>query len=158
MKSEAIKEFYIVNGELESATNTKFFEKITKPPIYEVIRVIDGVPLFLEDHLKRMRQSAYIINYQIERRDNKIEEDIKKLILKNKIENLNIKLLCTDVEGIGQVFLVYFIESFYPPGEYYKVGIHTTLFHYERENPNAKVQMTSFREEVAKTLKDKKAL
>ena len=73
MKSEAIKEFYIVNGELESATNTKFFENITKPPKYEVIRVIDGVPLFLEDHLKRMRQSAYIINYQIERRDNKIE-------------------------------------------------------------------------------------
>ncbi len=157
MKPEAIKEFYMVNGQLELTTNVKFFEKVEKPPIYEVIRVIDGVPLFLEDHLNRMRESAYIINYQIERTDRKIEEDIKKLILENKVENLNVKLLCTDIEGMGQIFLAYFIESFYPPEEYYRDGIHTILFHYERENPNAKVLVTSFKEEVARQLKEKEA-
>lgn len=157
MKPEAIKEFYMVNGQLELTTNVKFFEKVEKPPIYEVIRVIDGVPLFLEDHLNRMRESAYIINYQIERTDRKIEEDIKRLILENKVENLNVKLLCTDIEGMGQIFLAYFIESFYPPEEYYRDGIHTILFHYERENPNAKVLVTSFKEEVARQLKEKEA-
>lgn len=157
MKPEAIKEFYMVNGQLELTTNVKFFEKVEKPPIYEVIRVIDGVPLFLEDHLNRMRESAHIINYQIERTDKKIEEDIKRLILENKVENLNVKLLCTDIEGMGQIFLAYFIESFYPPEEYYRDGIHTILFHYERENPNAKVLVTSFKEEVARQLKEKEA-
>lgn len=157
MKPEAIKEFYMVNGQLELTTNVKFFEKVEKPPIYEVIRVIDGVPLFLEDHLNRMRESAHIINYQIERTDKKIEEDIKRLILENKVENLNVKLLCTDIEEMGQIFLAYFIESFYPPEEYYRDGIHTILFHYERENPNAKVLVTSFKEEVARQLKEKEA-
>ncbi len=157
MKSEAIKEFYMVNGQLESTTNIEFFEKVKKPPIYEVIRVIDGIPLFLEDHLNRMRQSAHIVDYKIERADKDIEEDIKKLILQNQIENLNIKLLCTDIEGMGQIFLVYFIESFYPPLEYYKEGIHTILFQYERENPNAKVLVTSFKEGVARKLKEEKA-
>lgn len=147
----------MVNGNLELTTNVKFFEKVEKPPIYEVIRVIDGVPLFLEDHLNRMRESAHIVNYQIERTDKKIEEDIKRLILENKVENLNVKLLCTDIEGMGQIFLAYFIESFYPPEEYYKDGIHTILFHYERENPNAKVLVTSFKEEVARQLKEKEA-
>ena len=147
----------MVNGNLELTTNVKFFEKVEKPPIYEVIRVIDGVPLFLEDHLNRMRESAHIVNYQIERTDKKIEEDIKRLILENKVENLNVKLLCTDIEGMGQIFLAYFIESFYPPEEYYRDGIHTILFHYERENPNAKVLVTSFKEEVARQLKEKEA-
>ncbi|NMB28010.1 MAG: aminotransferase class IV [Tissierellia bacterium] len=157
MRPEAIKKFYMINGQLESTTNIKIFEKIEKSPIYEVIRVIDGVPLFLEEHLERMRKSAYIINCQIEREDREIKEDIKKLIIQNKVENLNIKLLCVDIEGMGQAFLTYFIESFYPPVEYYKEGIHTILFHYERENPNAKVQMVSFREEVARQLKEKEA-
>lgn len=157
MRPEAIKEFYMINGQLEPTTNTEVFEKIEKPPIYEVIRVIDGIPLFLEDHLERMRESANIINYQMERKDEDIEKDIKELVLQNKVNNLNIKLLCTDVEGLGQVFLTYFIQSFYPPEEYYKEGIHTILFHYERENPNAKVQVISFREKVAKALEKNKA-
>ena len=157
MKPEAIEKFYMVNGKLESTNNMEIFKKIERSPIYEVIRVIEGVPLFLEEHLKRMRKSAYIINYPIERTDKEIEEDIERLILQNEVKNLNIKLLCVDIDGIGQVFLTYFIESFYPPVEYYQKGIHTILFHYERENPNAKVQRISFKEEVARQLKEKKA-
>ncbi|NLJ97973.1 MAG: aminotransferase class IV [Tissierellia bacterium] len=157
MKPEAIAQFYIVNGELKVTSNVRIFQRIEKPPIYEVIRVVDGIPLFLEDHLKRMRESARIIDYQIERADKEIEGDIRELILQNKIENLNVKLLCTDIEKLGQVFLIYFIKSFYPPEEYYEKGIHTILFHHKRENPNAKVQMISFREEVARQLDEKKA-
>ena len=37
----------------------------------EVIRVIDGVPLFLEDHLNRMFDSANIIGYNIDRDEQK---------------------------------------------------------------------------------------
>lgn len=157
MKPEAIKDYFLINGKLESTNKVEIFERIIKPPIYEVVRVIDKVPLFLEDHLKRMRESARIVDYYIERKDEEIEGDIKELINKNGIENLNVKLLSTCIEGMGQVFLAYFIKSFYPPEEYYKKGIHTILFHYERENPNAKIQMASFREEVAKELEEKNA-
>ena len=157
MKPEAIEKFYMINGKLESTTDLEVFKKIERPPIYEVIRVIEGIPLFLEEHLERMRKSAYIINYQIQREDKEIEEDIQRLILKNKVNNLNIKLLCVDIEGIGQVFLTYFIQSFYPPRGYYEEGIHTILFYYKRENPNAKVQMISFKEEVGMQLREKEA-
>ena len=115
MKPEAIERFYMVNGELKSTTDVAIFQMIEKPPIYEVIRVIDGIPLFLKEHLDRMRKSAYIVGYSIEMRDEDIERDIRELISQNEVKNLNIKLLSTDIEGLGQVFLIYFIKSFYPP-------------------------------------------
>lgn len=155
MKVEAIEKFYLVNGELKSTGDLKIFNKINKP-IYEVIRIIDGVPLFLEEHLERMRESASLLDYKINKTNSEIKKDIKRLILENQIKNLNVKLICTDVEGMGQVFLSCFIKSFYPPEEYYKKGVHTTLFHYERQNPNVKVQISAFNMEVAKRLKEKK--
>lgn len=157
MKPEAIKDYYVVNGQIETTKDLEIFQRIEKPPIYEVIRVIGGVPLFLEDHLNRMFHSAEIIGYNIDRDEKDIRSDIKTLILKNNIDKLNVKLLSTEIEGMGKVFLAYNIESFYPPEEYYKKGIHTTLFHYERNNPNAKVLFTSFKEEVAKALKERNA-
>ena len=157
MKKEAIKEYLIINGEIQNTEEARVFEKIEKPPIYEVIRIIDGVPLFLEDHLDRMFDSADLIGFQIPRDEKDIRKDIKTLILKNNIDRLNVKLLAADIDKMGKVFLVYNIESFYPPKEHYLNGIHTTLFYYERNNPNAKVLVTSFKEDVAKALKEKEA-
>jgi len=157
LKPEAIKKYYMANGRLISTDDLDIFYSIEKPPIYEVIRVIDGIPLFLEDHLERMRISGELVGVSINRSDEEIEKDIMKLIEANGVENLNIKLLCANIEGEGQALLAYFIKSFYPPEEYYRDGIHTILFHHERENPNAKVLKSSFKEEVAKKLEENKA-
>lgn len=157
MKAEAIKSYYINNGMIKTTDDLEIFNKIEKPPIYEVIRVIDGVPLFLEDHLGRMFDSAEILGYTIDRDEKGIRQDIKELILKNDIKRLNVKLLSTEVEGMEKVFLTYCIESFYPPEEYYRNGIHTTLFHHERQNPNAKVLFTSFKDDIGQALKEKEA-
>lgn len=157
MRPEAIKEYYIKNGQLETTEDLEIFEKIEKPPIYEVIRVIDGVPLFLEDHLNRMFYSANIIGYNIDRDEKDIRKDIKTLILKNNIDKLNVKLLTTEIEGKGKVFLTYNIESFYPPENFYINGIHTILFNHERNNPNAKVLLSSFKDEVGQALKENNA-
>ena len=156
MDIEAIEKYYLLNGELKSTEDAEIFQKIQKP-IYEVIRIIDEVPLFLEGHLERMRKSAKLVDCKIHRTNDEIQKDIKKLIKENEIKNLNVKLICADVEDMGQVFLVFLIKSFYPPEEYYEKGIHTTLFHYERQNPNAKVQIGDFKMEVAKKLESEKA-
>ena len=156
MKPEAIKEYYILNGQLKNVSETEIFNKIEKPPIYEVIRVINGVALFLEDHLQRMFDSANLIGYEINKEKEEIQGEIKILIEKNKIDNLNIKLISAEID-LEKIFLVYNIESFYPPEDYYKQGIHTTLFEHERHNPNAKVLFTSFKENVSKKIKESDA-
>ena len=157
MKAEAIKEYYVKNGNVKSTSDEDIFTKIEKPPIYEVIRVIDGVPLFLEEHLDRMFDSAKITGHKLSRDENEIRADIKNLIIKNNVEDLNIKLLSTEIENGDKMFLVYCINSFYPPKEYYEIGIRTISYEYERQNPNAKVLFTSFKDEVAKKIKEEDA-
>jgi len=157
LKREAIKKYFILNGELIETEKEEIFHLINKPPIYEVIRVINGVPLFLEEHLERMRSSSDITGYKIYRSDEDIKEDIRRLIIENNISNLNIKLLCTDVEGKGQLFLAYFIESYYPDEIVYNNGIHTILYYFERENPNAKILNVSFKEDVNAKIKEEDA-
>jgi len=49
--------------------------------------------------------------------------------------------------------MVYCIESFYPPNDYYLKGINTVLYNYERKNPNAKVLVSTFKEDVTKVIK-----
>lgn len=156
MKAEVREKFYLLNGKLLPVDDLAVFDKLVEP-IYEVIRIIDGVPLFLEEHLDRMEESALLIDYRINRSQEEIREDIKRAIEKNQVKNLNVKLACGDIEGMGQAFLVFFIKSFYPPEEYYREGIHTTLFHYERPNPNAKVQLRDFKMKIGKKLEEAQA-
>ena len=152
MELEAKGYSFIVNGEIQETKNIKIFKKIEKPPVYEVIRVINGVPLFFEEHLNRMKESAGIINSDLSREEDEIKNDIIKLIHKNNIVNENIKLISTEIYGIGNTFIVYQISSFYPPMAYYTNGIHTILIDHERKNPNAKIIRSSFKEIVSNEL------
>ena len=157
MKAEAIGHNIIVNGKIQETKNTKIFESIEKPPIYEVIRVINGVPLFYEEHLSRMNHSADIINSDLGRKEEEIKQDISRLIHKNDIINENIKLLSTQLGRGEKVFIVYQIESFYPPKDYYTQGIKTILIDYERKEPNAKIMHSSFRQSISAELKKNNA-
>lgn len=154
MKAEAIMDFYVVNGEVQSTGDQTIFQKISKPPIYEIIRIIDGVPIYLEDHLGRMFESAKLLGKSMDVSESYIREYIKMVIKNNKIDMNNIKLLWGEADKVGEVFMVYSVESFYPPKEYYDNGIKTILYNHERDNPNAKVQVASFKEDVAKKMKD----
>lgn len=156
MKPEVINNFYMVNGKLTSVDDLTIFEKISKPPIYEIIRVIGGVPIYLEDHLSRMFESSNITNHEIGATEEEIKISIKETIITNKLDRGNIKLLSGEAQE-KSVFIVFCVESFYPPKEYYENGINTILYEYERDNPNAKVLVSSFKEDVAKKMKEKEA-
>ncbi|WFA10277.1 aminotransferase class IV [Tissierella sp. Yu-01] len=157
MRLEAVNDFYCVNGVIEYVKKDNIFESITRPPIYEVIRVADGVPLFLENHLERMFRSAKLIEHNPILDENEIRIAIRDTILHNEIQNSNIKLLSGEADEIGSVFLVYSVETFYPPKEYYENGIKTILYEYERNNPNAKILVSSFKEDVANKMEERGA-
>ncbi|QZY55987.1 aminotransferase class IV [Crassaminicella profunda] len=157
MKGEAFLDYYIYNGEEYATEKKEVFFEIGSPIIYEVIRVIDGVPLFLEEHLERMRKSAQLLGVSIQKPDEIITDEILRLIQINKCKNMNVKLLCSSRKGEKQDFFVYFIKSHYPTKDIYEKGIHTILYDSERENPNAKVINTSFREHVNQRIKEENA-
>ena len=148
MKKEAIMEKYIINGEVFSAKDESVFKRISKAPIYEVVRVVDKTALFLDDHLERMFRSADLIQYDIGFLKETIKSYVTECIAINGIDSNNIKLLAVEDDNDKKLFLVYAIQSFYPPKSYYEEGVKTIVFEYTRDNPNAKIQHSDFKERV----------
>ncbi|MGB7461214.1 MAG: branched-chain amino acid aminotransferase, partial [Carnobacterium jeotgali] len=54
--------FYFINDQKEATENRTIFNQLDGKMIYEVIRVQQGVALFLEDHLERFKASAAATN------------------------------------------------------------------------------------------------
>ncbi|MFZ5969723.1 MAG: aminotransferase class IV [Bacillota bacterium] len=147
---EAILDYYIFNGKLVSSNDDKYFEGIEDPTVYEVIRIADGVVLFFEDHMMRMRKSIELLGYKLKKMDEEILIEIHRLIVANKVDNLNVKLICTKLDQEQQDFFVFFVESYYPSADVYAKGIHTVTLSIERENPNVKTVNRQLKETVKK--------
>jgi branched-chain amino acid aminotransferase len=110
--------------------------------IYEVIRCIDGVLLFFDDHMERMRNSVSEINntnpFFFD--SNHIKTDAEKLILSEGIQNGNIKIIMT--EDVCAIFASAF---YYPPESVYESGVAVGLIEWERPNPNAKLVSSEYK-------------
>lgn len=153
--TEAVMSSFIHNGNIY---NVSEFDKVYSekyPSIYEVIRIIDKVPIFLEEHYERLRHSAEIIGYKLNLSTENIKENINKMIELNNVDNYNIKIVLNDFNlNLNKYY--YFIKSTYPEPEMYEKGVNTCLFYAVRENPNAKIINTKLRNEINNILNEKK--
>jgi branched-chain amino acid aminotransferase len=156
MNKEIIENHFISNGrEFETSQLNQI--TITQPSIYEVIRVINGVPLFLEDHMERLQRSAASLESKLQLIIPNIISDIERLIKINNCPEKNIKLLVFNSEKEVPDYIMCFIKSAYPSEEQYSEGIHSILVHAERSNPNAKIVNTQLRETINLELKENNA-
>ncbi|WP_373899613.1 aminotransferase class IV [Haloimpatiens sp. FM7315] len=148
---ECVEDYFIFNGEIKSTL--EFDDKYVKvgEVLYEVIRVIKGEPLYLEEHLRRLDNTAKITNRNLWLNSSQIEAAIYKLINKSKVDYGNIKIIFNfnDMNN----FLIYFLEHSYPTPNMYKDGVHTIIYKGERTNPNAKVVDLTFRSIVNEEIK-----
>lgn len=137
----------VYNGRIVSKKDNLFTKIEEYPIVYEVIRVKDGVPLYYEDHMKRMNESAKMIGFKCGCNPDIIMDEIRLLIERTGEENQNIKLLYTEVDNRVESY-VYFVPSYYPDLSVYKKGVGVFLYHVERHNPNAKILDMKLREEI----------
>jgi branched-chain amino acid aminotransferase len=116
--------------------------------LYEVVRVVDGVPLFLEKHLERLKNSADIVNLKLWLSIEEIKAKMLELMKVNKVDQGNIKIVFNfNKEGLQKrnTFLVYFLKHHYPTKQQYEKGVPTIICSMERTNPNAKVINTNLK-------------
>lgn len=158
--SECYRDYFIKDSEvLES---DKFSDSMITEgtSLYEVIRVIKGVPLFLEKHLERLNNSASIVNLELWLNAEEIKAKMLELMKANNVEEGNIKLIF-NYGGNGardnRTFLTYFLKHHYPSEEQYKNGVSTILCFMERSNPNAKVINTNLKETTDEMMKKNSA-
>lgn len=138
------QELYYLNDQELSTENSAPFEQLKGKPVYELIRVREGVPLFLEDHLRRFRSSALSTGAPLTDSDEVLTKRLYQLVTKNGVTNQNIKLIWNKEIGL----LAFFTKSVYPPASFYETGMKTTLLKLERQDPNLKIQ----REEYQRTV------
>lgn len=148
MKIDSPYNQYIQNGHLKPLKGhvALAFEG---PVLYEVIRVLDGTPVFYEEHLHRLRDSATLMGIDLEALTDAIRSDAHRLIEAVALKNDNIKLLIGN-DTSGLTWLWYGIKGFYPPESWYSEGIQATLLKETRKNPNAKVVHSKLAETVDK--------
>lgn len=154
---EAQLNYFQFNNKIYNTTEFDNLYKDFFPSVYEVIRIIDRVPLFLEDHYTRFMNSLKLAsgssNYDIKYVD--IEKSINNLIKLNNISNCNIKIVVNNIGHDKNNEYYFFIKSIYPDKSLYDEGIKTFTYNAVRNNPNAKIINQDLRDTVNRLLKEK---
>lgn len=156
MAEHAMKKYFLKNGQEVSVTDFQAEYQALQPSCYEVIRVIDGKPLFLDAHYRRFVGTVESIGQQVPCSKQELAADISRLAALNDVQNYNVKLIYNDFEHGGTVYL-FFTHTAYPTEEMYREGVRTDLLRMERKNPHAKIINQTLRE-AADTLMEEKDL
>jgi len=140
----------LLNGCVESS---KVIELQLDGSCYEVIRIIEGKPLFLKEHLDRLFESVEAANFNYSIDCNIIEKWILDFIKELKLLNENIKILVEN--KLEMKIVVYVVESHYPSVDVYKEGVKVDCLEIERSNPSVKLWNDNYKTKVAKVIEDK---
>ena len=137
--AECTENFFIHNKRVKDCSEFNDQQVLTGKSFYEVIRLIDGVFLFLEDHLERLKNSFLKSNLNYPVSNDFIGEKLKLLKLENELAEGNVKIVINFTNNAQTAdFYTYFISHVYPSVEQYEKGIRLMLYNTERKNPNVK--------------------
>jgi branched-chain amino acid aminotransferase len=107
--------------------------------VYEVVRIIDGAPLFLEEHVGRLARSATVAGLLFDVSAPRLRELVADLAHACDIRSGNVRAVW-GLSGPAQrpTLLIYFIKSRYPDGRMYRGGVRVGLMRGERNAPAVK--------------------
>lgn len=146
---------FILNNQVVDCKNFNLDIVSKGESVYDVIRVIEGVPLFFDEHLERIQNSANLSNLSLWLDKYTIKNNIVNLININSIKNGNLEVVF-NYNDDKNIFLAYFIKHQYPSKINYRKGVSTLLHFAERENPNAKIKNGMLRYATNKLIKKNK--
>ncbi len=155
MSFVCLHNYYLQNGrEMPvSQWNPDFLNK--GKSVYEVIRVIRGVPLFLEDHIKRFNNSLLLAGIQSSIPATRMNNLLPHLIRVNQVSIGNIMfMLHLSDEQDQPVFYAWFIPHTYPTEIDYRKGVKLVLYHAERQNRQAKILHTEMRKAIEERISE----
>lgn len=116
---------------------------------YEVVRCINGIPLFLEDHFDRLQAS---IQEPMDWNRKRLESEVSRIIKLNGIVNGNIRIVLTKTLQI-----LYANKFYYPGKDEYLKGVCVGLLLWERKDPNIKAVREDYKNAISSKLKQKDA-
>ncbi len=117
--------------------------------IYEVLRVMDGKLLFAEEHMDRLQHSLALARIETAGKITELTHQLKELIRINHVNDGNIKIVVMPGQYSSEIkTAAWFIPHYYPTEAMYRNGIRVSTLQLKRENPNIKIQRSSYRRKV----------
>jgi len=111
---------------------------------YEVIRTSGGIPLFFEDHLKRL-QDGIATRYNVpEDLERQIASGINTLAQRDPVPQINIRVTVA-FTGREHTLHICYVTSTYPSDKMYSEGVKVVLYRAERLDPGVKLLNTRMR-------------
>ncbi|GAB1477428.1 aminotransferase class IV [Bacillota bacterium] len=145
--------YYIDDGEIKESAEGRGIGKNDGIMIYDVVRVIDGIPLFFEDHYIRTCQSFQAVGNDCDLKPSDMWNQINKIVRANENRNCNIKFIMFTVGGAAKT-IGYISRSHYPTEAEIKKGVSVGLYSLERENPNIKIVDHDYKKTINKIKED----
>jgi branched-chain amino acid aminotransferase len=152
---ESCGKFFYLDGNIMPADND---EVVTTGDVtfYEVIRTREGIPLFFNDHMKRLRNgisTRYDLDHDIAE---KVREGLDALVLRESFPEVNVRVT---VAFTGQEYSlrIFYIPSSYPDQEMISRGVRLLLYHAVRFDPGVKILNNKLRMSVNEALSRKGA-
>lgn len=124
-------------------------------PVYEVIRMIDGIPLFFHEHMTRLKHSLELLNWNFKVDEDRILGQMVTLFEENKLSSDNIRLEIGQVNEKKITMTLFCVKGIYPEERIYQQGVKLALEEVLRENPHAKVYRESYAQRINQIKKNK---
>lgn len=138
---------FILNGKIQPYDMFDHSLIYEGDSVYEVIRMIKGIPVFFHDHIDRLYNSVRYQGRDMLADKKVLRRAIIDLAKSEKKKETNLKIVFNYNNGTNN-WLVYFIEPIYPTAEQYRIGVKGILFRAERKNPVSKVINHKLRSEI----------
>lgn len=146
--------YFILNNAFVSSCdfNPDVFQK--NENMYEVVRVMNGHILFLDEHVQRLMQSAKNMGFKPAFQAEMIKNSLIRLVDLNRVDSGNIKIILTEKKNEAPYhFAAYFIPHAYPNAQMYANGVSVSLIHLARSQPNTKLHSQNYKEKVNACMK-----
>ncbi len=152
----ALLNYFVLNDQLHSTCDFNPYVLEKGLSIYEVLRVVDGVPVFLQEHIDRFFSSARLEKMSLDISPDFIRKAIRMLIAENRMHQGNIKFLYHLDGPEDYRFLAWVMPFFYPSPQHYRQGVKVAKMTAERPNPNAKKALYELRQKADRLIREKK--
>jgi branched-chain amino acid aminotransferase len=138
MNTTCLLNFYVLNDELKNTCDFNPDLIRNSSGVYEVFRVIEGVPLFLNEHIGRFFRSAEALGITNAFSREQIKSRIRALIEANSLKSANIHFQFLETESKQVIFLAWIPPFKYPAAQQFEEGIAVKSLPAVRDNPQIK--------------------
>jgi branched-chain amino acid aminotransferase len=149
--NECFGKRYILNGEFLASETFDKSLVYEGDSLYEVLRIMKGCPIFLDDHLDRLISSVKLQKKDVLIDVSNLRRLIIELVRMERKSDINVKIVFNYNKSATN-YLIYCIESVYPTQLQYQKGVKGILYPAERKDPESKVINHKLRSSICNRL------